>query len=167
MGNSPYSPPSALAAPAPLPFSPARRPCSRARRPCSPARRLSRTPSASFINCRNHWLVLNIPGNDVSKGEVRKGYIGSGPPKDTGLHRYTFVLYKHDQPIQAPEEPHISNTVYASRLARGRLVAHVETDTGSRSCGQCDRPQQLEGPQVCRGQPPRQPGRRQLLPRRV
>ena len=27
---------------------------------------------------------MNIPGGDVSKGEEISGYIGSGPPKDTG-----------------------------------------------------------------------------------
>uniref|UniRef100_T1GU81 Phosphatidylethanolamine-binding protein n=1 Tax=Megaselia scalaris TaxID=36166 RepID=T1GU81_MEGSC len=30
-----------------------------------------------------HWLVVNIPGNDISKGQVVFDYIGSGPPKDT------------------------------------------------------------------------------------
>lgn len=28
-----------------------------------------------------HWLVINIPGNDVTKGETLWDYIGSGPPK--------------------------------------------------------------------------------------
>ncbi|XP_076630041.1 protein D2 isoform X3 [Colletes latitarsis] len=42
----------------------------------------------------HHWLVGNIPGSDVSKGEVLSEYIGSGPPQDTGLHRYVFLLYK-------------------------------------------------------------------------
>jgi len=37
-----------------------------------------------------HWLVVNIPGNDLSSGEVKSEYIGSGPPKGTGLHRYIF-----------------------------------------------------------------------------
>ncbi|XP_076759629.1 protein D2 isoform X2 [Xylocopa sonorina] len=42
----------------------------------------------------HHWLVGNIPGSDVSKGEVLSEYIGSGPPEGTGLHRYVFLLYK-------------------------------------------------------------------------
>lgn len=29
----------------------------------------------------HHWLVGNIPGNDVSKGEVLSDYVGSGPPE--------------------------------------------------------------------------------------
>lgn len=35
----------------------------------------------------NHWLVVNIPGNNIAKGEVITEYVGSAPPKDTGLHR--------------------------------------------------------------------------------
>ena len=42
----------------------------------------------------HHWLVVNIPGSDVSKGEVLSGYIGSGPPEGTGIHRYVYILYK-------------------------------------------------------------------------
>ncbi|XP_017108838.2 protein D3 [Drosophila bipectinata] len=42
----------------------------------------------------HHWLVGNIPGCDVSKGEVLSAYVGSGPPPDTGLHRYVFLIYE-------------------------------------------------------------------------
>lgn len=40
-----------------------------------------------------HYLLANIPGNDVSKGDTLAEYIGSGPPKGTGSHRYVFLLY--------------------------------------------------------------------------
>ncbi|XP_025203865.1 phosphatidylethanolamine-binding protein homolog F40A3.3-like, partial [Melanaphis sacchari] len=36
----------------------------------------------------HHWLVGNIPGNDITKGETLSEYVGSGPPPETGLHRY-------------------------------------------------------------------------------
>ncbi|XP_016987846.1 protein D3 [Drosophila rhopaloa] len=42
----------------------------------------------------HHWLVGNIPGCDVAKGEVLSAYVGSGPPPDTGLHRYVFLIYE-------------------------------------------------------------------------
>ncbi|XP_044003175.1 phosphatidylethanolamine-binding protein homolog F40A3.3-like isoform X2 [Aphidius gifuensis] len=42
----------------------------------------------------HHWLVANIPGNKINDGDVLSDYVGSGPPKDTGLHRYVFLLYK-------------------------------------------------------------------------
>lgn len=32
----------------------------------------------------HHWLVGNIPGSDVSKGETLSEYVGSGPPQGTG-----------------------------------------------------------------------------------
>lgn len=31
-----------------------------------------------------HWLVFNIPGNDVGKGTTHAEYIGPLPPKNTG-----------------------------------------------------------------------------------
>ncbi|CAK9807376.1 Phosphatidylethanolamine-binding protein homolog F40A3.3 [Anthophora quadrimaculata] len=56
----------------------------------------------------HHWLVGNIPGSEISKGEVLSEYIGSGPPKDTGLHRYVFLLYK--QPTKLTfDEPRLTN----------------------------------------------------------
>jgi phosphatidylethanolamine-binding protein len=42
----------------------------------------------------HHWLVGNIPGANVAKGETLSAYIGSGPPQGTGLHRYVFLIYK-------------------------------------------------------------------------
>uniref|UniRef100_A0A183FR13 YbhB/YbcL family Raf kinase inhibitor-like protein n=1 Tax=Heligmosomoides polygyrus TaxID=6339 RepID=A0A183FR13_HELPZ len=36
----------------------------------------------------HHWLIVNVPGNDINKGDVLAEYIGAGPPKGTGLHRY-------------------------------------------------------------------------------
>lgn len=51
----------------------------------------------------HHWLVVNIPGCDVSKGQVLSEYIGSGPPKGTGLHRYVFLVYKQPGKIEFKE----------------------------------------------------------------
>lgn len=31
-----------------------------------------------------HWLVVNIPGNKVNKGQVLTEYVGAGPPQGTG-----------------------------------------------------------------------------------
>lgn len=50
-----------------------------------------------------HWLVGNILGNDVTKGEIISAYVGSGPPKDTGLHRYVFLLYKQNGKLEFDE----------------------------------------------------------------
>ncbi|XP_026468075.1 putative odorant-binding protein A5 [Ctenocephalides felis] len=41
-----------------------------------------------------HWLVVNIPGTVLCKGETLTGYLGPIPCKGTGKHRYVFLLYK-------------------------------------------------------------------------
>ncbi|KDR09018.1 protein D1-like [Zootermopsis nevadensis] len=56
-----------------------------------------------------HWLVGNIPGDKVDQGETLTEYVGSGPPKDSGLHRYVFLAYKQPGKISY-EEPRINNT---------------------------------------------------------
>ncbi|KAG9508572.1 Phosphatidylethanolamine-binding protein-like F40A3.3, partial [Fragariocoptes setiger] len=43
-----------------------------------------------------HWLVVNVPSQDVSKGQTLSQYVGSGPPQGTGLHRYVFLVYKQN-----------------------------------------------------------------------
>ena len=42
----------------------------------------------------HHWLVGNIPEFDL----------GSGPPKDTGLHRYVILVYKQSGKLKFDEE---------------------------------------------------------------
>ncbi|KAF7995061.1 hypothetical protein HCN44_004533 [Aphidius gifuensis] len=44
-----------------------------------------------------HWLVGNIPEDKVDRGEVLTEYIGPAPPKNSGKHRYVFLLYKQNQ----------------------------------------------------------------------
>lgn len=56
----------------------------------------------------HHWLVGNIPGNDVAKGEVLSEYVGSGPPPGTGLHRYVFLVYKQHGKLTF-DEPRLTN----------------------------------------------------------
>lgn len=34
----------------------------------------------------HHFLVVNMKTNDISSGTVLSDYVGSGPPKGTGLH---------------------------------------------------------------------------------
>ncbi|XP_022127416.1 protein D2 [Pieris rapae] len=52
----------------------------------------------------HHWLVGNIPGNNVASGEVLSSYIGSGPPEGTGLHRYVYILYKQPGKLNFDEK---------------------------------------------------------------
>ncbi|XP_065219647.1 uncharacterized protein LOC135845110 [Planococcus citri] len=56
-----------------------------------------------------HWLVGNIPGMDVEKGETLTEYIGAAPPKDTELHRYVILVYKQPGKIDFKDVPRLSN----------------------------------------------------------
>lgn len=57
----------------------------------------------------HHWLVGNIPGCDIEKGEVLSAYIGSGPPPKTGLHRYVFLVYEQRCKLKFDED-RLTNT---------------------------------------------------------
>ncbi|XP_070496088.1 protein D2-like [Chironomus tepperi] len=56
----------------------------------------------------HHWLIVNIPGKDISKGEVLSEYVGSGPPEKTGLHRYIFLVFKQSGKLTF-DEPRLTN----------------------------------------------------------
>ncbi|XP_011494666.1 PREDICTED: protein D2-like [Ceratosolen solmsi marchali] len=56
-----------------------------------------------------HWVVGNIPEDKVPKGEVLTEYIGPAPPKNTGLHRYVFLLFKQNQGSITFDERRIGN----------------------------------------------------------
>nr|ACF94504.1 epididymis luminal protein 210 [Homo sapiens] len=49
-----------------------------------------------------------MKGNDISSGTVLSDYVGSGPPKGTGLHRYVWLVYEQDRPLKC-DEPILSN----------------------------------------------------------
>ncbi|KAL6052489.1 Phosphatidylethanolamine-binding protein 1 [Balamuthia mandrillaris] len=60
------------------------------------------TSSGSSCFCHRvwrHWLVVNIRGNEVQKGDEVTDYSGPSPPKGAGLRRYTFVLFKQPSSI--------------------------------------------------------------------
>lgn len=47
-----------------------------------------------------HWMVVNIPGSDLSSGEEVTSYNGPSPPPGTGPHRYIFTLYQQKGKIE-------------------------------------------------------------------
>jgi len=52
-----------------------------------------------------HWLVLNVPGNQLSRGAVKTAYRGPRPPAGGGLHRYVQVLYANPNGPIDPTPP--------------------------------------------------------------
>eukprot|EP01121_Diplochlamys_sp_Union-15-3_P021193 TRINITY_DN8503_c0_g1_i1.p1 TRINITY_DN8503_c0_g1~~TRINITY_DN8503_c0_g1_i1.p1 ORF type:complete len:292 (-),score=45.13 TRINITY_DN8503_c0_g1_i1:19-894(-) len=39
-----------------------------------------------------HWLIVNIPGSNVSEGKTIVDYVCPSPPENSGGHRYIFLL---------------------------------------------------------------------------
>ncbi|CAG0913215.1 unnamed protein product [Notodromas monacha] len=46
-----------------------------------------------------HWLVINIPGQQISKGQVIFPYAGPAPPKGTGQHRYYELMFEQQKHV--------------------------------------------------------------------
>ncbi|KAK5982066.1 Phosphatidylethanolamine-binding protein [Trichostrongylus colubriformis] len=80
----------------------------------------------------HHWLIVNVPGNDISKGDVLAEYIGSGPPKGTGLHRYVFLVFKQPGHITDSEHGHLTN-----RSGDGRGGFKTEKFVAKHKLGNC------------------------------
>lgn len=57
-----------------------------------------------------HWLVMNIPESAVEHGDEITEFIGSGAPKDSGLHRYIFLIFKQPNGQIDHNEPRSSKT---------------------------------------------------------
>ena len=74
-------------------------------------------PSRDDPNLKNflHWMVGNIPGSNLDMGETLAEYVGAVPPKDTGLHRHVFLLYKQPNKLDFQEEMRITLSEFDPR----------------------------------------------------
>ncbi|XP_026327593.1 OV-16 antigen-like [Hyposmocoma kahamanoa] len=61
-----------------------------------------------------HWLVGNIPGSNVSAGDIIAEYIGPGPGEGSGLHRYVLLVYQQPSKLTF-DELRMNNTSPAGR----------------------------------------------------
>ncbi|CAH0387500.1 unnamed protein product [Bemisia tabaci] len=52
-----------------------------------------------------HWLVVNIPGCDIHKGEVLGEYLGNQAARFTGYHRFVFTVYRQPGKTKFDEHP--------------------------------------------------------------
>ncbi|KAM7067302.1 large ribosomal subunit protein mL38 isoform 2-T2 [Molossus nigricans] len=57
-------------------------------------------PDAEYV----HWLVTNIPGNRVAEGQETCPYLPPFPARGSGFHRFAFLLFKQDKPIDFSED---------------------------------------------------------------
>ncbi|XP_014224826.1 protein D2-like [Trichogramma pretiosum] len=66
-------------------------------------------PVRGYAREWQHWVVGNIPEDKVHKGEVLTEYVGPAPPKNSGAHRYVFLLYRQNQGSITFDERRIGN----------------------------------------------------------
>lgn len=64
-----------------------------------------------------HWFIANIPGTDIEAGDTYAEYIGSGPPEDSGLHRYVLLVFKQPTGRIDYDRPKASNRSREGRYA--------------------------------------------------
>ena len=69
-------------------------------------------PSAAMPRAApiRHWLVVDIPGAGLAKGDISGGMIASpyhqpGPPVGTGYHRYGQFIFEQPTPKLADFKP--------------------------------------------------------------
>lgn len=51
-----------------------------------------------------HWLVVNVPGMDLAKGQVIADYFGPIPPNGSGLCRYVILVYEQSDKLDFEEK---------------------------------------------------------------
>lgn len=64
------------------------------------------TPDGNMHNADNeycHWLIGNIPGNEIEHGEQIMDYMRPIPFRGVGYYRYIFLLYKQSQRLDYGE----------------------------------------------------------------
>ncbi|GBM41207.1 OV-16 antigen [Araneus ventricosus] len=65
------------------------------------------TPQNPTLADFRHWLVENIPGDDVKSGDVISSYHPTAPPSYSDAHRYAFAVYEQPdgKKLDDPYEP--------------------------------------------------------------
>lgn len=58
----------------------------------------------------NHYTIVNVPGNNVEQGQVLADWIPPAPPKNTGVHRYIWVVFEQPQLLKVADQPTLSST---------------------------------------------------------
>jgi len=48
-----------------------------------------------------HFLAVNVPGKDISRGEILAGYVPPSPPPGSGPHRFVVDIYEQTDKISA------------------------------------------------------------------
>jgi len=82
-------------------------------------------PDANYL----HWLVINIPGSQISQGRVIVPYKGpSPPPPATFLHHYEFILYEQQNEIKELEKVNERKINFETLLSQLNLEKSKERE---------------------------------------
>ena len=78
-------------------------------------------PSTIVNSVFIHMLVINIPGNNISRGQIIVPYTPPNPPPGSGQHRYMVELYKQTgminmTPLSRRERFNITQFISQHRL---------------------------------------------------
>src|SRR5579864_5633059 len=65
-----------------------------------------------------HYLVINVPGTNIARGQTIFSYQPPSPPAGTGIHRYVIDVYASQTPI---------NLDAAAIVSEGRSPFDVES----------------------------------------
>jgi len=65
------------------------------------------TRSAPSMKERCHWLITNIPSSRISEGTIIASFVPSCPPKESGLHRYTFCVFEQPSKLDFTSDMHL------------------------------------------------------------
>ncbi|TKR64174.1 hypothetical protein L596_024755 [Steinernema carpocapsae] len=84
-------------------------------------------PSRAYPNLSQglHWLIVNIPGDDIGKGDVFAEYVGAGPAQGTGLHRFIYLVFRQNGKVSDRSDIRrgFRIDVFAREHGLGTLVA--------------------------------------------
>lgn len=75
-----------------------------------------------------HWMISNIPGNEVSKGETVTEYLPPLPTEYAGTFRYVFMLFKQDSHIDV-------NTLKTQEIVEEEEEEEQEVEEGEEQDG--------------------------------
>jgi phosphatidylethanolamine-binding protein (PEBP) family uncharacterized protein len=75
-----------------------------------------------------HWLVCNIPGNDIAAGDTLLEYAGPTPPRGSGPHRYYLKVYEQAERLNPLDADPGSRAKFDSKRFFSRYAAKLTAE---------------------------------------
>lgn len=80
-----------------------------------------------------HWILTDVKNGDSSTGKDHTVFIGSGPPENTGLHRYVFLVFKQPNNFKVKEPERGRN--FDSRIKWSARKFALDNNLGKAEAG--------------------------------